>query len=145
MLEKIVVLLGGMAAEKLIIGDISTGASNDLQRATSIARSMVTRFGMSDVLGPIVYDSEDDEVFIGRDMGHVKSYSETTASKIDEEINKIITSCFSQTEKILSKNVDKLHELAKFLIDNEKMNEEQFYNMMNETGVESVSPDTVED
>ncbi len=145
MLERIVVLLGGMAAEKLIIGDVSTGASNDLQRATSIARSMVTRFGMSDVLGPIVYDSEDDEVFIGRDMGHVKSYSETTASKIDEEINKIITHCLSQTEKILSENVNKLHELAKFLIGNEKMNEEQFYNMMNETGPESASPDIVED
>ena len=131
MLERIVVLLGGIAAEKLILGDISTGASNDLQRATSIARSMVTKFGMSDVLGPIVYNSEDDEVFIGRDMGHVKSYSETTATKIDEEISKIITMCFSKTEKILSDNIEKLHQISEFLINNEKMNEEQFYGMMN--------------
>lgn len=130
MLERIIVLLGGMAAEKLIFNDVSTGASSDLQRATSIARSMVTRYGMSDVLGPIVYDSGDDEIFIGRDMGHVKNYSETTASKIDEEVNRIITGCFSSSEKILSDNIEKLHEVASFLIENEKMNEEQFYNMM---------------
>ena len=130
MLERIIVLLGGMAAEKLIFNDVSTGASSDLQRATSIARSMVTRYGMSDVLGPIVYDSGDDEIFIGRDMGHVKNYSETTASKIDEEVNRIITGCFSSAEKILSDNIEKLHEVASFLIENEKMNEEQFYNMM---------------
>lgn len=130
MLERIIVLLGGMAAEKLIFNDVSTGASSDLKRATSIARSMVTRYGMSDVLGPIVYDSGDDEIFIGRDMGHVKNYSETTASKIDEEVNRIITGCFSSAEKILSDNIEKLHEVASFLIENEKMNEEQFYNMM---------------
>lgn len=130
MSERIIVLLGGMAAEKLIFNDVSTGASSDLQRATSIARSMVTRYGMSDVLGPVVYDSGDDEIFIGRDMGHVKNYSETTASKIDEEVNKIITDCFSAAEKILSDNIEKLHEVASFLIENEKMNEEQFYNMM---------------
>lgn len=139
MLERIIVLLGGMAAEKLIFNDVSTGASSDLQRATSIARSMVTRYGMSDVLGPIVYDSGDDEIFIGRDMGHVKNYSETTASKIDEEVNRIITECFSRTEKILSDNIEKLHEVANFLIENEKMNEEQFYSMMDGISSEDIN------
>ena len=139
MLERIIVLLGGMAAEKLIFNDVSTGASSDLQRATSIARSMVTRYGMSDVLGPIVYDSGDDEIFIGRDMGHVKNYSETTASKIDEEVNRIITGCFSSAEKILSNNIEKLHEVASFLIENEKMNEEQFYNMMDGNPSEDIN------
>lgn len=139
MLERIIVLLGGMAAEKLIFNDVSTGASSDLQRATSIARSMVTRYGMSDVLGPVVYDSGDDEIFIGRDMGHVKNYSETTASKIDEEVNRIITDCFSRTEKILSDNIEKLHEVASFLIENEKMNEEQFYNMMDGISSEDIN------
>lgn len=139
MLERIIVLLGGMAAEKLIFNDVSTGASSDLQRATSIARSMVTRYGMSDVLGPIVYDSGDDEIFIGRDMGHVKNYSETTASKIDEEVNRIITGCFSSAEKILSNNIEKLHEVASFLIENEKMNEEQFYSMVDGNPSEDIN------
>ena len=139
MLERIIVLLGGMAAEKLIFNDVSTGASSDLQRATSIARSMVTRYGMSDTIGPVVYDSGDDEIFIGRDMGHVKNYSETTASKIDEEVNKIITDCFSRTEKILSDNIEKLHEVASFLIENEKMNEEQFYNVMDGNPSEDIN------
>ncbi len=139
MLERIIVLLGGMAAEKLIFNDVSTGASSDLQRATSIARSMVTRYGMSDTIGPVVYDSGDDEIFIGRDMGHVKNYSETTASKIDEEVNRIITGCFSRTEKILSDNIGKLHGVASFLIENEKMNEEQFYNMMDENSSKDIS------
>lgn len=138
-LERIIVLLGGMAAEKLIFNDVSTGASSDLQRATSIARSMVTRYGMSDAIGPVVYDSGDDEIFIGRDMGHVKNYSETTASKIDEEVNRIITDCFSRTEKILSDNIEKLHEVASFLIENEKMNEEQFYNMMDGISSEDIN------
>lgn len=139
MLERIIVLLGGMAAEKLIFNDVSTGASSDLQRATSIARSMVTRYGMSDTIGPVVYDSGDDEIFIGRDMGHVKNYSETTASKIDEEVNRIITDCFSRTEKILSDNIEKLHEVASFLIENEKMNEEQFYNVMDGNPSEDIN------
>lgn len=139
MLEMIIVFLGGMAAEKLIFNDVSTGASSDLQRATSVARSMVMRYGMSDTIGPVVYDSGDDEIFIGRDMGHVKNYSETTASKIDEEVNRIITDCFSRTEKILSDNIEKLHEVASFLIENEKMNEEQFYNMMDGISSEDIN------
>lgn len=139
MLEMIIVFLGGMAAEKLIFNDVSTGASSDLQRATSVARSMVMRYGMSDAIGPVVYDSGDDEIFIGRDMGHVKNYSETTASKIDEEVNRIITECFSRTEKILSDNIEKLHEVASFLIENEKMNEEQFYNMMDGISSEDIN------
>lgn len=132
MLENIIVLMGGRAAENLVLGDISTGASNDIERATKTARSMVTRYGMSNVMGPIVYGSKNDEIFIGRDMGHIKDYSETTASKIDEEIRKIITECYEKTEKILKNNMQKLHEVANFLILNEKITGEEFFALMGE-------------
>ncbi len=131
MLEEIIVLMGGRTAESLVLGDISTGASGDIEKATKIVRSMVTRYGMSNVIGPIVYGSKNDEIFIGRDMGHIKDYSESTASKIDEEIKKIITKCYEKSEKILKDNIQKLHEVANFLILNEKMNGEEFYMLMN--------------
>lgn len=130
MLEDIVVLLGGIVAERLIIHDTSTGASSDIQRATKLARSMVTKFGMSEALGPIVYGSNSDEVFIGRDMGHVKDYSESTAAKIDEEIKKIIMECNKRTEKILTDHIDKLHEVAKILVDKEKISGKEFEKIM---------------
>ncbi len=133
MLEDIVVLLGGIVAEKLIINDTSTGASSDIQRATKIARSMVTKFGMSDAIGPIVYGSNSDEVFIGRDMGHVKDYSESTAAKIDEEVKKIITQCNERTEKILTEHIDKLHEVAKVLVEKEKISGKEFEEIMAES------------
>ena len=129
--ESIETLLGGRVAEALIIGDISTGASSDIKRATEIANSMVTRYGMSDTLGPIAYGSDNEEVFIGRDMGHVKNYSEKIAAQIDEEVSNIINNGYNKTEDILRDHIDKLHEVAKYLFINEKMSSEEFYRIMN--------------
>ena len=135
MLEDIVVCLGGRVAEALIMGDISTGASNDIEKATNTAKKMVTKYGMSDKLGPILYGSGSQEVFIGRDMGQVKDYSEKTAAAIDEEIHTIITDAYNKTEKILKEHIDKLHEVAQYLIKYEKMNGENFAAMMDGTFV----------
>ena len=133
MKSEIVVLLGGRMAEKLVLEDISTGASNDIQRATSIARSMVTRYGMSDRLGPLVYGSEhnSDEVFLGRDFNSQKNYSETTASIIDEEIKRIVCEAYDTAERLLTENMAKLHFIAEFLFKNEVMDEYQFEAVMN--------------
>ncbi len=130
MKEDIVVLLGGRVAEALILGDISTGASNDIERATKMATDMVTRYGMSEKLGPICYGSSNNEVFIGRDMGHVKNYSEETASEIDEEVHRIISAGYEKTESILREHVEKLHKVAQFLFVNEKMSAEEFMDVM---------------
>ena len=133
MKNEIVVLLGGRMAEKLVLEDISTGASNDIQRATSIARSMVTRYGMSDRLGPLVYGSEhnSDEVFLGRDFNSQKNYSESTASIIDEEIKLIVCEAYGTAERLLTENMSKLHFIAAFLFKNEIMDEYQFEAVMN--------------
>jgi len=130
LLENIVTLMGGMMAEKLVLGDTSTGVSNDIERATNLARSMVMKYGMSEELGPLVYATSDSEVFMGKEMGHGKSYSELTAAKIDEEVKKIITKGYEKTTKILKENIEKLHLVAKFLMDNEKMNGKQFEQLM---------------
>ena len=124
--ESIVVCLGGRVAEDLVLGDISTGASNDIKRATNTALSMVKKYGMSKTLGPICYDSENDEVFIGRDMGHLKTCSEQTSAVIDTEVYNIVDECLKKTREILNKNIDKLHEIAKYLIENETMSGEDF-------------------
>ena len=118
--ENIVTLLGGRVAEALVLGDISTGASNDIERATQIARAMVTKYGMSERLGPICYGSDNNEVFIGRDMGHMKNYSEKIAAEIDEEIQKIVGRGYQKTEQLLSEHMDKLHKVAQFLFVNER-------------------------
>ena len=131
--EDIVVLLGGRVAEALVLGDISTGASNDIERATSTARAMVTKYGMSEMLGCINYASGGTEVFIGRDMGQVKDYSDDTASKIDSEIHRIVTEGYEKCEKVLSSNMDKLHEVAGYLMKHEKMSGADFAAMMNGT------------
>ena len=124
-------LLGGRVAEKLILGDISTGASNDIQRATAIARSMVTKYGMSDTLGPIVYGSDHDgEVFLGRDFSATRDYSEDTAARIDAEIKRIVTDAYDRAMKLLQENMDKLHFVAQFLFKNEIMDGEQFAAVM---------------
>lgn len=128
--DDIVVLLGGRVAEALVLGDISTGASNDIERATKVARSMVIKYGMSDKLGPITYGSDNDEIFIGRDMGHVKNYSEKVASEIDDEIMSIIKKGYSRTEDIIKTHMDQLENVAKFLFQNEKMSGEQFVDIM---------------
>ena len=125
MLEEIVVLLGGRVAEALIIGDISTGASNDIERATKLVFSMVTKYGMSPKLGPMTYGSSDGDTFLGRDFGG-RNYSEETAAAIDEEVKEYITNGYAQTEKILKDHTDRLHVVAKFLFEHEKMSGEQF-------------------
>ena len=137
MIEDIIVSLSGRVAEALVLGDISTGASNDIERATAKARAMVTKYGMSDALGPINYGGSSNEVFIGRDMGHVKDYSEETASKIDEEVHSIITKAYGVSEKLLNSNMAKLHEVAGYLMKHEKMSGEDFAAMMDGTFVET--------
>lgn len=124
--QEIVALLGGRAAEALIIGDITTGASNDIERATKIARNMVVRYGMSDVIGPILLGEDEDEVFIGRDWGHTRNYGENIAGLIDEEIKRIVTDAYQEATDILEKYIDVLHATAKLLIENEKVYREQF-------------------
>ena len=130
MQENIVTLLGGRIAEKLVLDDISTGASNDLERATKIAKAMVTRYGFSDRLGPIVYGQNENEVFLGRDFGHTRDYSETVAAQIDEEIRAVIDSGYDQCESILTEHMDQLHKVAEFLYEFEKINGADFDRLM---------------
>ena len=124
--ETIVSLLGGRVAEALILNDISTGASNDIERATKMARSMVTVYGMSDKLGTIMFDGDQGEVFLGRDLAQSKTYSEETAAIIDEEIKKIIDTAYARAKKILSDNIDKLHIVAGILLEKEKIDGDEF-------------------
>ena len=126
MIEEIIVLLGGRIAESLMLGDISTGASNDIERATVIARNMVVKYGMSEKLGTRVFGDTNDEVFIGRDFGHTKDYSESVAAEIDAEIKVIIDGCYSRCETILKDNMHKLNQLSQLLIDKEKIDAEEF-------------------
>ena len=133
MLDEIVVMLGGRVAEALVLGDISTGASNDIQRATDMARSMVTKFGMSDKLGPINFGNDNDEVFLGMQYSHVRNYSEEIAAEIDKEINAIISAQLKRTETILTEHLDKLHLVAKALLEREKLEADEFKILM-ETG-----------
>ena len=130
--EEIVSLLGGRVAEAIIFGDISTGASNDIQRATNMARSMVTKYGMSDKLGPIVYGSEhsSDEVFLGRDFNSSRNYSEKTANEIDEEIRSIVNTAYRHAEQLLRDNIEKLHFISEYLQKNEVMDGAQFAAVM---------------
>ena len=129
--ENIVSLLGGRVAEKLVLNDISTGASNDIERATSIAKAMVTKYGMSDKIGTITLGSSQEEVFLGRDFAHAKEYSEETAAIIDEEIKKIIDTGYKKAEEILSSNMDKLHAIAGVLLEKEKIDGDEFEAIFN--------------
>ena len=129
--NELVSLLGGRVAEKLTLDDISTGASNDIQRATDIARSMVTNYGMSEALGPIVYGENQEEVFLGMSMTHSRNYSETVAAEIDAEVRAVIERAYRRTEKILSENMEKLTFIAEYLITHELMDEDQFRAVMN--------------
>lgn len=131
MRDKIVVLLGGRVAEKLILDDISTGASNDLERATGIARNMVTRYGFSEKLGPVVYGQGDHEVFLGRDFNSNKSYSEKVAAEIDSEIRSLIEEGYKSSEDILKEHIDQLHFIAKYLMHFEKIDGIDFAKLMN--------------
>ena len=131
--DQIVGLLGGRVAEKLCLGDISTGASNDIQRATAIARKMVTVYGMSERLGTVSFDSGHDEVFIGRTMGHSRGYSEAVAAQIDEEVRALVDGAYSRCQEILTAQRDKLDAVAHYLLEHETMEREAFLTVFGET------------
>ena len=126
MLEDITTLLGGRVAEEIIFGDITTGASNDIKRATETARSMVMKYGMSEKIGLIAYGNDDDEVFIGRDLAHTRGYSEEVAREIDGEISRIIRECHENAESIIRENIGVLHSCAALLLEKEKIHREEF-------------------
>ncbi len=126
MLNEIVAILGGRAAEAIVLDDITTGASSDIKRATQMAKNMVTRYGMSDNIGAICYDDEGDEVFIGRDLAHARAHSELMASKIDEEVKYIIDTCYEKAVKLINENRDKLDACASLLLEKEKINRAEF-------------------
>ena len=130
MFEDIVSSLGGRVAEQLILEDISTGASNDLQQATNIARQMITKYGFSERLGPVVYGTSQEETFLGRDFTQGKGYSESTAAEIDGEMRDIIDEAYETCRRTLTEHIDQLHALAKALMEREKLNEEQFNTIM---------------
>ena len=126
MIQNIIVSLGGRVAEELVIGDITTGASQDIKQATGVARAMVTKFGMSEKVGLINYDHDDDEVFIGRDLAHTRSYSEEVASVIDQEVKQIIDDAHEKARQMIRDHVDVLHACARLLIEKEKVGREEF-------------------
>ena len=126
MLQEIVVSLGGRVAEEIIFGDVTTGASQDIKQATKMARDMVTKYGMSDNIGLINYDNDDDEVFIGRDLAHTRGYSEEIQGKIDREIKNIIDSCYAQARQIIKDNMEVLHKSSELLLEKEKISREEF-------------------
>ena len=126
MLQEIMVFLGGRIAEQIIFDDVTTGASNDIKRATHMARKMVTAFGMSDEIGLVSYDNDEDEVFIGRDLAHAKNFSDATASKIDLEVKKIIDDCYAKARKIIEDNMEVLHACSNLLIEKERIGREEF-------------------
>jgi len=129
--EQIISLLGGRVAESLVLGDISTGASNDIERASKIARAMVTKYGMSERLGAITFGSGQEEVFLGRDFAQQKNFSEETSGLIDEEVKRIIDTAYKRTEDILNANMEKLHKVANVLLEKEKIDGEEFEEIMN--------------
>ena len=130
MRENIVMLLGGRVAEEIFLDDICTGASNDIERATKIARNMVTRYGFSEKIGTVVYGSDSEEVFLGKDYGHTKNYSEAVAAEIDEEVKSIIEKAYADCRTIIKANSDKMHLLAKYLLKHEKIDGEDFEKLM---------------
>ena len=138
MIDDIRISLGGRIAEELILDDISTGASSDIQKATQVARNMVTRYGMSDRMGPILYGSEhtSDEVFLGRDFSSGKDYSEETAAAIDEEVRSIVETAYADAKKMLADHIDKLHFVAQYLLKHESMDGDQFAAAMQDGATE---------
>ncbi len=132
MTESIIILLAGRAAEALTQDDITTGASNDIERATQTARQMITRYGFSETLGPIMYGQDEGEVFLGKDIGHQRNYSENIATMIDDEIQRMVDNCYQKAETILSEHMDQLSKIAEYLIVNEKVNGDLFEKLMKE-------------
>lgn len=141
MRENIIMLLGGRVAEELVLDDICTGASNDIERATSTARNMITKYGFSKKLGTVVYGSDNDEVFLGKDYGHTRNYSEAVAAQIDEEVKLIIEKAYSDCAEILKNNIDKLHFVAKYLLKFEKIDGAEFEKIMKGLVSESILDD----
>ena len=129
--EEVIVLLGGRVAEKIVLDEISTGASNDIERATDLARSMITRYGFSEKLGPIVYGHDNSEVFLGRDYSQGRNYSENVAAEIDGEIRELIDTSYENAKQILLSHRDQLDKVAHYLMEHEKIDGEDFYKLMN--------------
>ena len=130
--QEIISLLGGRAAEELVIKDITTGASNDIERATSMARDMVTKYGMSELLGPIQFGGDNDEVFIGRDWGHARNYGGGVAATIDQEVNRIVTDAYREAKRLLQENMEMLHATAKLLVEKEKVTGDEFRSLFDQ-------------
>ena len=126
MLEHIVVSLGGRVAEEMIFQDVTTGASQDIKQATQMARAMVTQYGMSDKIGMINYGSDEDEVFIGRDLAHTRNYAEKTAALIDEEVKRIIDDSYEKAKTLISQHEEVLHKCANLLLEKEKIGQQEF-------------------
>lgn len=145
MLDELVCLLGGRVAEAIVLNDISTGASNDLQRASTICRDMVAKYGMSDELGPVVYSDDNNEVFLGRDYGHVNNYSDVTSARIDAEIEKMMRDAYEKTEKILREHYDKLVLIAETLIEREKISGDDFASLMEKGFIEKSNDDDADE
>jgi cell division protease FtsH len=124
--DNIAVALGGRVAEELIFGDISNGASMDIQQLTQMTRAMVTKYGMSDKMGPLQFGQQDEMVFLGRELAEQRDYSEEVAEQIDEEVRRIVTASLTRVRKLLGDNLDKLHIVAKALLENETLNREEF-------------------
>ena len=137
MLQEIMVSLGGRIAEEIIFDDITTGASSDIKRATRIARKMVTKFGMSENVGVICYDDDDDEVFIGRDLAHAKAHSELVSGEIEREVKNIIDSCYAKAKELIVQNEDVLHKSARLLLEKEKIGREEFEGLFSDGGTEA--------
>ncbi|WP_297956008.1 ATP-dependent zinc metalloprotease FtsH [uncultured Ruminococcus sp.] len=144
MRERIIVLLGGRCSEEIFLDDICTGASNDIERATATARNMVTKYGFSSKLGAVAYGSDNDEVFLGKDYGHTKNYSEAVAAQIDEEIRVIINKAYADCLQLLKENADKIHLLARYLLKYEKIDGDDFEKLMTGELVPDLSDDTTE-
>jgi cell division protease FtsH len=132
MLQEIMVSLGGRIAEEIIFKDITTGASSDIKKATKVARNMVTRYGMSDNIGVICYDDDDEAVFIGRDLAHAKSHSESVSGEIDREVKLIIDECYAKAKDIILQYEDVLHKCANLLLEKEKITREEFEEVINQ-------------
>jgi cell division protease FtsH len=140
------VSLGGRIAEEITFDDITTGASQDIKQATAMAKAMVTRFGMSDKLGMVCYDNDDDEVFIGRDLAHTKGYAEKTAAVIDDEVQRIVSECYDKAKAIIIEHKDVLEKCAKLLIQKEKIGKDEFEALFDKNDVEEqIKEDKVEE
>ena len=145
MMQDIMVSLGGRIAEEIIFDDITTGASQDIKQATKTARSMVTKFGMSDELGLINYGSDEDEVFIGRDLAHTRSYGEDVASAIDREVKRIVDECYEEARKLIMEHEDVLHSCAELLLEKEKITREEFETLFGANGEEAKTGENTEE